>query len=289
MRLRKAKLSKQTKEPSSAAPSSSSTQITLTSPIAPPPAPAGLTLISTASGPVPGPALGSATALLPPATRRINVPIGLEGQALRDFRKKARRALKKELGPAYSDSLVKFVGGEERGGRGGGRKRTFASISRLVKEEEEERTKEKEDGKRAKKEEKLRLRLARSAVPDSEKGCYLALDCEMVGVGASGKRSALARTTLVSHDGDVVYDTLVEVGEAVSDFRTKFSGIRAKVGCGGGGGVGRAWGLGALARIASWYLAVPNYVDITRLVHKSLRSLAGSEGEGEGRPPRLQF
>ncbi|KAL2636157.1 hypothetical protein R1flu_007636 [Riccia fluitans] len=56
----------------------------------------------------------------------------------------------------------------------------------------------------------------------------LALDCEMVGVGVEGKRSALARVSLVNIWGNVVYDRHVRPPEFVTDFRTQFSGVRPR-------------------------------------------------------------
>ncbi|CAM8948793.1 unnamed protein product [Rhodiola kirilowii] len=52
----------------------------------------------------------------------------------------------------------------------------------------------------------------------------LAMDCEMVGVGAN--QSALARVTLVNEWGNVVYDEYVCPVEHVVDYRTEISGIR---------------------------------------------------------------
>ena len=54
----------------------------------------------------------------------------------------------------------------------------------------------------------------------------LALDCEMVGVGAEGKESALARVSIVNQHGECVYDKFVAPGDEVTDYRTQFSGIR---------------------------------------------------------------
>ncbi|KDO18280.1 hypothetical protein SPRG_16319 [Saprolegnia parasitica CBS 223.65] len=56
----------------------------------------------------------------------------------------------------------------------------------------------------------------------------VAMDCEMVGVGSDGKRSVLARCSIVDFDGNVVYDEHVKPLERVTDFRTHVSGIRAK-------------------------------------------------------------
>ena len=55
----------------------------------------------------------------------------------------------------------------------------------------------------------------------------IALDCEMVGCGEDGKRSVLARVSVVNEDGNVVLDTFVSPGERVVDYRTRVSGVRA--------------------------------------------------------------
>ncbi|KAJ1652796.1 3'-5' exonuclease [Dispira simplex] len=56
-------------------------------------------------------------------------------------------------------------------------------------------------------------------------GTYLAMDCEMVGVGPSGTESALARVSLVNFHGQVVLDEYVCPEEPVTDYRTAVSGI----------------------------------------------------------------
>jgi RNA exonuclease 4 len=61
---------------------------------------------------------------------------------------------------------------------------------------------------------------------DKEK--YIGLDCEMVGIGPEGKISVLARCCLVNFDGEVVYDQFVRPSGFVTDFRTKWSGVRKK-------------------------------------------------------------
>ncbi|KAI3608949.1 hypothetical protein WG66_010959 [Moniliophthora roreri] len=57
-------------------------------------------------------------------------------------------------------------------------------------------------------------------------GKYLALDCEMVGVGIDGTESSLARVTLVNYHGAVQLDEFVRQRERVVDYRTQYSGIR---------------------------------------------------------------
>ena len=57
-------------------------------------------------------------------------------------------------------------------------------------------------------------------------GKYLALDCEMVGVGIDGGESSLARVSLVNFYGVVQLDEFVRQRERVVDYRTQYSGIR---------------------------------------------------------------
>lgn len=55
---------------------------------------------------------------------------------------------------------------------------------------------------------------------------YLAIDCEMVGVGPKGSISQLARCSVVSYEGDVVYDKFIKPPMPITDYRTRWSGIR---------------------------------------------------------------
>lgn len=48
----------------------------------------------------------------------------------------------------------------------------------------------------------------------------------MVGLGADGSESALARVSIVNQHGACVYDKYVAPGDEVTDYRTPFSGIR---------------------------------------------------------------
>ncbi|TWW79797.1 interferon-stimulated 20 kDa exonuclease-like 2 [Takifugu flavidus] len=57
---------------------------------------------------------------------------------------------------------------------------------------------------------------------------YLAIDCEMVGTGPKGSVSQLGRCSLVSYDGDVVYDKFIKPPVPVTDYRTRWSGIRPR-------------------------------------------------------------
>ncbi len=60
----------------------------------------------------------------------------------------------------------------------------------------------------------------------AERQSIVSLDCEMVGVGESGERSALARVCIINFDYAVLLDTFVKVDEPVTDYRTFVSGIQ---------------------------------------------------------------
>ncbi|XP_073342061.1 interferon-stimulated 20 kDa exonuclease-like 2 [Pagrus major] len=69
------------------------------------------------------------------------------------------------------------------------------------------------------------------AAPQTSEGIpskYLAFDCEMVGTGPKGRISQLARCSVVSYDGDVVYDKFIKPSVPVTDYRTRWSGIRPR-------------------------------------------------------------
>jgi RNA exonuclease 4 len=54
---------------------------------------------------------------------------------------------------------------------------------------------------------------------------YVAMDCEMVGIGPGGKDSALARISLVDWNGRVLLDSFVRPQVAITDYRTAVSGV----------------------------------------------------------------
>ncbi|KAJ4176932.1 3'-5' exonuclease [Fusarium falciforme] len=59
-------------------------------------------------------------------------------------------------------------------------------------------------------------------------GKYIAIDCEMVGVGPGGYQSALARVSIVDFHGRQIYDSYVKPKEKVTNWRTAVSGISPK-------------------------------------------------------------
>lgn len=64
--------------------------------------------------------------------------------------------------------------------------------------------------------------------PMTKSDIYFALDCEMVGVGAEGLSSVVARVTIVNWENVVVLDTFVKVQMPVTDYRTHISGITSQ-------------------------------------------------------------
>ncbi|XP_062960954.1 interferon-stimulated 20 kDa exonuclease-like 2 [Cynocephalus volans] len=54
----------------------------------------------------------------------------------------------------------------------------------------------------------------------------VAIDCEMVGTGPKGHISSLARCSIVSYSGDVLYDEYILPPCHIVDYRTRWSGIR---------------------------------------------------------------
>lgn len=59
-----------------------------------------------------------------------------------------------------------------------------------------------------------------------EAGKFIAIDCEMVGVGPTPDTdSALARVSIVNYHGHQLYDSFVRPKETVTDYRTFVSGI----------------------------------------------------------------
>ncbi|NXH12944.1 I20L2 protein, partial [Bucco capensis] len=66
----------------------------------------------------------------------------------------------------------------------------------------------------------------KAALPFPQPRKLVAIDCEMVGTGPGGRTSDLARCSIVSYDGDVMYDRYVRPAAPIVDYRTRWSGIR---------------------------------------------------------------
>ena len=162
----------------------------------------------------------------------VTVPSSVSGKDAKKFRKDARRKLRTE--GAIDDATtteIEFVS-EDQGKQGQNgqqqspdsksnkkRKKNFPSIQELLQQKKHEKEIQKENDR---KEKKLQQ------IPDEYKNRYVAMDCEMVGIGTDGKKSALARVSLVDWNMNVVLDTYVQVPTRVTDFRTHVSGVSPK-------------------------------------------------------------
>ena len=157
----------------------------------------------------------------------IIVPANLTTQEAKKFRKDARRKARAQGQSA--DDLKFIVEGQEpieeqnedksKGGKKKSKKKEFPRINDILSTHASQK----------KLQEKLEKRNAiNSAIPLVEKQRYVAVDCEMVGIGTDGVKSALARASVTNWDGEVLLDTFVRVPERVTDFRTHVSGVRSK-------------------------------------------------------------
>ncbi|XP_061462902.1 interferon-stimulated 20 kDa exonuclease-like 2 [Rhineura floridana] len=62
--------------------------------------------------------------------------------------------------------------------------------------------------------------------PPGKPSKMVAIDCEMVGTGPGGRNSDLARCSVVSYYGDVMYDKYIRPLNPITNYRTRWSGIR---------------------------------------------------------------
>ena len=60
----------------------------------------------------------------------------------------------------------------------------------------------------------------------------MTLNCEMVGVGPGGTRSALARLSTVDYKVNVLIDVFVKPNERAPNYRTRVTGLAAENLCG---------------------------------------------------------
>lgn len=142
------------------------------------------------------------------------VPSHLSSKEAKKFRKDERR---KARARGLDDSKLQFRNENEEPPK---KKRKFPSINELVQQQKVEQEQERKEKARKEVNENL---------SEEEKAKYVALDCEMVGTGSSGKRSVLARASMTDWNGNVLMDTFVTVPERVTDFRTHVSGVTAKL------------------------------------------------------------
>ncbi|XP_066466411.1 interferon-stimulated 20 kDa exonuclease-like 2 [Tiliqua scincoides] len=63
---------------------------------------------------------------------------------------------------------------------------------------------------------------AQAAMPSK----MVAIDCEMVGTGPGGRNNDLARCSIINYYGDVMYDEYIRPVNPITNYRTRWSGIR---------------------------------------------------------------
>mmetsp|Transcript_27034 Transcript_27034/g.40915 ORF Transcript_27034/g.40915 Transcript_27034/m.40915 type:complete len:294 (+) Transcript_27034:67-948(+) len=79
---------------------------------------------------------------------------------------------------------------------------------------------------------KSRTRKSQSPVPSANlppKHRYIAMDCEMVGIGPHGETSSPACVTIIDWDGRVIFHAYIRQTEPVTDYRTHVSGITESI------------------------------------------------------------
>lgn len=158
----------------------------------------------------------------------IITPADLTPKEAKKFRKDARR---KARAQGQSEDQIKFIiegqtpeeptteKEETDASKKSKPKKSFPRINDLLSQHA---TQQKIDDKLSKQ------KSINDSLPSLEKEKYVAIDCEMVGIGTDGKKSALARASVTNWDGEVLLDTFVRVSERVTDFRTFVSGVRPK-------------------------------------------------------------
>lgn len=146
------------------------------------------------------------------------IPNQVATKDVKKFRKDARRQLRLE---GKEEADIVFVDEDELPPefRKSKKKKEYPSIKELLQQKKQEQVVQKEDQKQ-----KAKIQ----EIPDEIKSQYIALDCEMVGIGTDGKKSALARVSIVDWDLNVVLDSFVKVPIRVTDFRTHVSGVEPK-------------------------------------------------------------
>jgi RNA exonuclease 4 len=160
-------------------------------------------------------------------TLYVLIPGDISSKDAKKFRKDARREIRHSKKINYNEDdydEIEFVTQEDmpsimQPSKKKRKQKEYPSIKELLKQKHQIEEIQKEESKL---QEKL------NAIPEAVRAKYVALDCEMVGIGTDGKKSALARVSIVDWNLDVVLDTFVQVPVRVTDFRTHVSGVEAK-------------------------------------------------------------
>ena len=108
----------------------------------------------------------------------------------------------------------------KRGNRGKGKRRDPSTISKARPEPLDSSPKE------AKRPNLAPLPQKPFNAPDDVLTDVVAIDCEMVGVGSSGAKDALAQVVIVNFHEQLVYSAYVRPTQKVTDWRSHVSGVR---------------------------------------------------------------
>jgi RNA exonuclease 4 len=155
-----------------------------------------------------------------PASNKIIIPDDLRPKDSKKFRKNERRRARAE---GVDENALVFMTPREAATEdkrpSKKSKKSFPRINKILKDEQESKETHRKEQERKDAEENL---------AENYKSRYLAVDCEMVGIGSEGQQSALARVSITNWNKDVVLDTFVKVPGKVTDFRTWVSGVQPK-------------------------------------------------------------
>ena len=109
---------------------------------------------------------------------------------------------------------------------------TFSDASTFSEDSSKEQPRRRRNRRKKQKKEPENLAAKAAAemnLSKDEEDQYVALDCEMVGVGFKGKHSVLARVTLVDWNHNVILDEFVKPDRPITDYRTFVSGITPEI------------------------------------------------------------
>lgn len=154
---------------------------------------------------------------LPPNSNLVVIPASLSTSEQKKFRKDCRRQARSQGRDA--DKLRFEIEGQQNNKKRRLHKKEFPNINQLVQQDQ---------AKKQQAQQQQALQTAEAQLSDDYKSKYIAMDCEMVGIGTEGRTSALARVSLTDWAGATVLDTFVQVPTRVTDYRTWVSGVKAK-------------------------------------------------------------